>query len=63
MKKIPRWIFLNYKKQPPVMVCKCCGESRTVHLPAAVDDFLKQSEAFAESHKNCNKKKEGKRDG
>jgi len=57
MKKIPRWIFLNYEKQPPVMVCKCCGESREIHLTAAANDFIKQAEAFAESHKYCNVKK------
>ena len=57
MKKIPRWIFLKYDQDPNYFLCKCCGGTRPVHLPAAIDDVVKQSEAFAESHKYCNKEK------
>jgi hypothetical protein len=57
MKKIPKHIILNHEIQPPVFQCTICGITRAVHLPAAVDDFLKQIEAFAESHKYCGKDK------
>ena len=53
MKKIPIHIMLDYSKQPPESVCKNCGARRQVHLPAAIDDFIKQCEAFCESHKDC----------
>jgi hypothetical protein len=53
MKKIPKYIYLDYSKQPSKMVCKHCGESRELHLPALIDDALKQAQAFAESHKMC----------
>ena len=62
-KKIPGWIVLNYNKQPAEFVCKRCEESsdserkgnarRPVHLPAVIEDFGKQGEAFAESHRFC----------
>ena len=53
MKKIPKWITLKYDVTPNVFVCERCHTVREVHLPAAIDDVVKQSEAFAESHKYC----------
>lgn len=37
-----------------VMVCKRCGKERPVY-EGTIDDVVKQSEAFAESHKCCKK--------
>jgi len=53
MKKIPEWILIKYDVKPPLFSCSRCGATRELHLPAAIDDFAKQSEAFAESHRNC----------
>jgi len=53
MKRIPKHIVLDYSKQPHSYVCKNCGARRQIHLPAAIDDFVKQGEAFSESHKYC----------
>uniref|UniRef100_A0A6M3IM62 Uncharacterized protein n=1 Tax=viral metagenome TaxID=1070528 RepID=A0A6M3IM62_9ZZZZ len=55
-KKIPDWIKLKYDVQPPVFECERCGVTRELHLPAAIDDALKQGQAFAESHKFCQEK-------
>ena len=52
-KKIPDWIKLKYDVQPPVFMCERCGATRECHLPAAVDDVVKQGYAFADSHKYC----------
>jgi hypothetical protein len=52
-KKIPNWVLLKYDIQPPVFMCERCGAKREAHLPAAIDDFVKQGKAFAESHKYC----------
>jgi hypothetical protein len=57
MKRISEHIILDYSKQPSEYVCEKCGARRQVHLPATVDDFVKQGEAFAESHKYCNPNK------
>ena len=56
MKKIPKYIILDYSKQPSEFVCENCGERRQIHLPAVIDDVVKQGEAFAESHKYCKPK-------
>ena len=56
MKKIPKHIILDYHKQPPEYVCKNCGDRRQLHLPAEISDFIKQGEAFAESHRYCKNK-------
>jgi len=53
MKPISKHIILDYSKQPSEYVCERCGARRQVNLPAAIDDFVKQGEAFAESHKYC----------
>jgi len=53
--KIPDWIIIKYDVQPPVLVCERCSETRELHLPAAVDDVVKQAQAFAEGHKFCKK--------
>ena len=53
MKKIPKHIILDYNKQPPEFLCVNCGGRRQLHLPVPIDDFIKQGEAFAESHKYC----------
>ena len=53
MKNIPEHIILDYNKQPTMMICKNCGEKRELHLPALVDDVIKQAQAFGESHKDC----------
>ena len=60
MKKIPDYIILKYDQEPQIMACNKCGGYRKVHLPAAVDDFIKQAEAFAESHKWCTKEEHGR---
>lgn len=57
MKKIPEWIILKYDVTPNQYVCQRCGARREVYLPATIDDFVKQGEAFAESHKHCKDKK------
>jgi hypothetical protein len=51
--KIPPHIMLDYSVKPNEYVCEHCGKRRPVHLPAPIDDFLKQGEAFAISHKRC----------
>lgn len=56
MKNIPKYIILDYSKQPPMMVCQNCGEKRELHLPALIDDFIKQAQAFGKSHKDCKEK-------
>lgn len=56
MKKIPEHIFLDYSKQPPEYLCANCGGRRTLHIPASIADFIKQGEAFAESHRYCKEK-------
>nr|MBC8360908.1 hypothetical protein [Candidatus Desulfatibia profunda] len=53
MKKIPKWITLKYDITPNVFECERCGEKREVYLPAAIDDFVLQGQAFAETHKYC----------
>ena len=53
MKKLPKWIDLRYDTHPPYFKCNRCGVERIACLPAAIDDFLKQGEAFAEGHKFC----------
>jgi len=53
MKRYPKYIVLDYSKQPPEFVCEKCGEKRELHLPAAIDDVVKQGEAFAISHQYC----------
>jgi len=53
MPKIPNWIFLEAKIQPPRFKCDRCGAGREVHLPAPIEDFKKQGQAFTESHKYC----------
>lgn len=55
--RIPKHIILDYSKQPNELKCIFCGKTRVVHLPAPIDDFVKQGEAFAESHKYCKEKK------
>ncbi len=55
MKKIPAWIYIKYDKQPAYFLCERCKSEREVHMPAAIDDVLKQSEAFAETHRICKK--------
>jgi len=57
MKKIPKWIALKYDESPNQLWCRRCGEKREMHLPASIDDAIKQGEAFAESHKFCKEKK------
>jgi len=57
MKKIPEWIIVKYNVRPQIFYCSRCGGSRELHLPAPIDDFVKQAEAFAESHKYCKEKK------
>ena len=51
--KIHNWVIIKYGEHPPVFECVRCGVKREVHLPAAVDDFIKQGQALAESHKFC----------
>ena len=58
MKRIPKHIILDYNKQPSEFVCENCGARRTVFLPAATEDILKQGEAFSESHKFCKPKQD-----
>ena len=53
MKKYPEWLILDYKKQPPEMVCKRCGTIEVVSLPMPLDAFPKQIAAFTKIHKNC----------
>jgi hypothetical protein len=53
--KIPAWINVKCDVQPPLLKCERCGETRDIHIPAAMDDFIKQGEAFSESHKYCKK--------
>ena len=52
-KKLPDWIHLKYDVQPPQVICSRCGETRTFHLPATIEDAILQSQAFADSHKYC----------
>lgn len=54
--KIPDWIVIDTSKGDGEFLCKRCGDHRKPHLPAAIMDFIKQSEAFTESHKYCEKK-------
>jgi len=54
LKKLPTWIVLK-GNIPPQFKCERCGDTRPVYLPAAIDDVLKQGQAFAESHKYCKK--------
>jgi len=51
--KIPKFIFLKYNDGPPYFLCVNCGKTRPAHLPSATRDFIKQAEAFSESHKYC----------
>lgn len=53
MKKIPKHIMLDYSKTPCEHLCMNCGDRRPLHLPASIDDVIKQFEAFAESHRHC----------
>ena len=57
MKKIPSWIILKYDSDPNYYKCERCEAVREVHLPAPIDDVIKQAQAFAESHKYCKEKK------
>ncbi|NUN52201.1 MAG: hypothetical protein HUU06_05360 [Planctomycetaceae bacterium] len=52
-KKSPDWLVLDYAVQPPLLTCRRCGATRTLHLPAAVDDVVLQTEAFGKSHLYC----------
>ena len=56
-KKLPDWIVLHLEPspKPPTFKCNRCGATRSVHLPASTGDFIKQGEAFADSHKECRK--------
>jgi len=63
MKKMPEHIILDYSKSPNEFVCTICGERRPAYLPAAISDFAKQVEAFAESHKYCKTKKDSRIQG
>lgn len=47
-RKIPNWIVVDSKTNS--MTCQQCGESRPIHLPALINDFIGQAEAFAQSH-------------
>lgn len=53
--KIKEWIVIDATKQPPILKCKRCGKERKIHLPATVEDFSKQAEAFGETHRICKK--------
>jgi hypothetical protein len=57
MKKITKHIKLDYSKRPNEFFCENCGGRRELHLPALIDDVVKQGEAFAESHRYCKNQK------
>lgn len=52
-KKLLKWVNIRYDVTPPVLECVRCKGTREFHLPASIDDVVKQSEAFCESHKKC----------
>jgi len=47
------WIVIDASKKPPVFKCMRCGGTREIFLPAPLEDFAKQGEAFNEAHKRC----------
>jgi hypothetical protein len=51
--KIPDWIVIDTTKKEGDFLCKRCLEIRVPIIPCAIDDFVKQAEAFAETHKFC----------
>lgn len=51
--KMPQWILLDYSQQPPRFRCGRCDVTRELHLPAVVEDFSLQGEAFAAGHRGC----------
>jgi hypothetical protein len=55
--KIPNWVVLKYDVKPNVFECVRCGATREAHMPASIDGFMKQGEAFAEDHRFCKKEK------
>lgn len=51
--KLRPWIIIDTSVNPAVFRCTRCGAKRPMHLPAAITDWIKQGEAFTESHKFC----------
>lgn len=55
MATIEGWIRIGPFADVTEFICERCGIKRPVHIPCSIGDFLKQSEAFNESHKFCQK--------
>jgi len=51
------WIKVDASVQPPIFRCDRCHKIMEIDLPASVDSFVKSSDAFVDSHKNCKQKK------
>ena len=58
MKTIPNHIIVRYDQEPNILLCERCGQNRVIRLPAEIEDFILQARAFAESHKDCQERKE-----
>ena len=58
MKNPPKHIILDYTNDPSEFVCVNCGAKRQLHLPAAINDVVRQAEAFVETHKHCKVQRE-----
>lgn len=48
-KRMPDWIMAGSN----AFHCARCGATRPMHLPAAIPDWILQTEAFAASHTTC----------
>lgn len=50
-RKIPDWIAIDSSKQ--VVRCGRCKTEKPLGLPAPIDAFVKEMQAFGIRHENC----------